>query len=402
MKRFFFISTVLLSLINAVLGQIPTEGLVGYWPFDGNCNDSFADYDLVVNGAITYEEGILGQSVRIQNSAFLSTSELRSFYTGLTPFTISFWYKTSSLANWSDAVFSTGATGFPGFDLTYTEHYIQSRRFEWGVTTYVVATSYDPYPDYYSYVDGLWHNVVATFNGTATSLYVDGKFIGEIDSPASIGANNNMYFGVERPGIWPCNGNFDDALFYSRALTLSEVESIYAAVTCSDTIVSDTINYFVSDIEFQNESPITVLNSTDSLSTTPGGCDSIINHYFTFIYDADYYTDTLTVTDSISVTDTLIIDAVLTGINPPDNINTLKVYPNPASDYLIINTGDYTKMDGYKLHIINQLGSIVFETFVEDPLYEINLSDWTGKGLYYLKIIDTGGSIIDTRKIILQ
>lgn len=110
----------------------------------------------------------------------------------------------------------------------------------------------------------------------------------------------------------------------------------------------------------------------------------------------------VTVIDSIAVTDTLIIDAVLTGIDPPDNMNTLKVYPNPARDQLFINTGDYTKMNGYQLKIIDQLGAIVFETNVEDQLYEVNLSTWSGIGLYYLQVIDSGGSIIDIRKIVLQ
>jgi hypothetical protein len=114
--------------------------------------------------------------------------------------------------------------------------------------------------------------------------------------------------------------------------------------------------------------------------------------------------DTLTVTEinKISVTDTLIIDAELTGLEPPDNTNTLKIYPNPARDYIYINTGDYTRMAGYRLKVVNQLGVTVFETNVEEPLYEVDLSSWTGMGLYYIQLIDTGNTIIDIRKIILQ
>ena len=113
-------------------------------------------------------------------------------------------------------------------------------------------------------------------------------------------------------------------------------------------------------------------------------------------------TVTTTIEEHRSVTDTLIIDALLTGVAGPDNTNTLKVYPNPTKDYIYINTGDYTRMDGYKLKIMNQLGSIVFETNVEDPLYQVNLSSWSGKGMYFLQIIDPGDQIIDIRKIILQ
>ncbi len=59
-------------------------------------------------------------------------------------------------------------------------------------------------------------------------------------------------------------------------------------------------------------------------------------------------------------------------------------------------------MEGYALKIINQLGATVFETIVEEPLYEVNLSTWSGVGLYFVLVIDSGGNIIDIRKIVLQ
>ncbi len=64
--------------------------------------------------------------------------------------------------------------------------------------------------------------------------------------------------------------------------------------------------------------------------------------------------------------------------------------------------GKFTGMIGYQLKIINELGAIVFETNVEDQLYEVNLSTWTCIGLYYVQVFDSGGNIIDIKKIILQ
>ncbi|MBL7110324.1 MAG: T9SS type A sorting domain-containing protein [Bacteroidales bacterium] len=80
----------------------------------------------------------------------------------------------------------------------------------------------------------------------------------------------------------------------------------------------------------------------------------------------------------------------------------ISIYPNPARDQLFINTGKYYKMSGYQLKIINQLGVTVFKTKIKEPLYEINLSDWSGPGLYYLQVIEKAGSMVATRKIIIQ
>ncbi len=120
------------------------------------------------------------------------------------------------------------------------------------------------------------------------------------------------------------------------------------------------------------------------------------------VYTTQY--DTVFITDpgGVSVTDTLIIDVTLTGVDPPGIINSLRIYPNPARDYVFIETGNYMEMNGYLLRIVNQLGSIVFETSVEIPLYAVDLSSWTGTGTYYFQVIDPSGEKIETRMIILE
>jgi hypothetical protein len=80
----------------------------------------------------------------------------------------------------------------------------------------------------------------------------------------------------------------------------------------------------------------------------------------------------------------------------------IAIYPNPARDKLYINAGGILKMDGYQLKIINQTGVTFFETRVQESQNEIDLSDWKGKGLYFLQLADSEGRILVTRKIILQ
>ncbi len=122
------------------------------------------------------------------------------------------------------------------------------------------------------------------------------------------------------------------------------------------------------------------------------------------LYDTIPVIDTthITMVDSISVTDTLIIDAVITEVGNHLLSNRIKVYPNPARDHLFIHTGNYEMMENYHLVIVDQRGTVVFEERVEQPLYEVNLSDWTGMGLYFIQVIDSGGRIQEIKKIILE
>ena len=198
----------------------------------------------------------------------------------------------------------------------------------------------------------------------------------------------------------------------------------YHQILCSDTTISDTITYIVDDILFASISPLTYLDSIDSLNTQAGGCDSILRHYTKFVYNASYCTDTIIVQDTnfvtdttfitindtityydtvlVSVTDTLIIDITLTGIAPPNNINTIKVYPNPANDIVIIDNGNYANMSNYTLKIVNSLGQDVFNSLITIPQFQIPVNTLGTTGLYFIQILDPRSQIIDTRKLILN
>jgi hypothetical protein len=114
--------------------------------------------------------------------------------------------------------------------------------------------------------------------------------------------------------------------------------------------------------------------------------------------------DTVKVTryDTIKVTDTLVINAILSGVSAPNNTNRLLIYPNPAKDHITIDYGVFGRMSGYTLKIVNTLGQIVFSTPINQQTSYINLSTWTGKGMYYVQIYDASNTLTENRKIVLQ
>ena len=107
-------------------------------------------------------------------------------------------------------------------------------------------------------------------------------------------------------------------------------------------------------------------------------------------------------TTYIAITDTLIINTIVSVSPPPLNINTIKVFPNPASTHITIDYGNFAIMNGYQLKIENSLGQQVFQTNISQQNDYLSLNDWGGNGLYFVHIIDSQGNTIDIRKIVLQ
>jgi hypothetical protein len=92
-----------------------------------------------------------------------------------------------------------------------------------------------------------------------------------------------------------------------------------------------------------------------------------------------------------------------TGISPVTFVNTIKVYPNPASTSINIDFGsNYATLVGYTMRIDNSIGQTVYTTPVNQQLYTSNLNGWSGNGLYLVYLLNPQGAVVDVRKIIIQ
>jgi hypothetical protein len=118
---------------------------------------------------------------------------------------------------------------------------------------------------------------------------------------------------------------------------------------------------------------------------------------------ADTCITNVTVYDTLltTVTDTLIINTTLS-LPAPNNQNTILIYPNPASDQITIDNGNYAAMAGYSIKIENNAGQQVFQSAVNQPQFYIDLSTWSGNGLYFVHLIDPQNNTVTVRKIVLQ
>lgn len=152
----------------------------------------------------------------------------------------------------------------------------------------------------------------------------------------------------------------------------------------------------IANVQLPNHTqPIRVISTSGNCIDTSNV--AVINILDTCITNVTVY-DTLLTT----VTDTLVINAQITGINPPNNLNTLKVFPNPASTHITIDYGNFNAMSGYTLTIVNSIGQTVFTTPINQQTSYIDLSTWTGNGIYFVQLIDPQNNTIENRKIVIQ
>jgi len=343
MKK-FILSIVSASIAVMTYAQIPTDSLVGYWPFNGNANDESGNgHNGTVNGAIlsTDRFGNTNSAYRLDGiNDFIEMPFSTQFNTGLSSFSVSLWFykSSSSMVNYTGLINQATKGIHTGWQLcVFNDGLIyQSAK---NSSFYV-----DPItPSISNY---LWHHLVFVVDrsNNVISFYLDGiLFITENNTNISVNIDNgsNLIFGREREANTNMyyNGSMDDLRFYKKVLAPNEISSLYYEDICKTTL---------------------------------------------------------------TVTDTLKIDITPTSYNPMTFETTIKVYPNPTKDLLYINCNDYTKVSNYKLKITNSLSQEIWSTTITQSIYSVNMSTFGGTGLYLLEVFDANNHKIDVKKIVLH
>ncbi len=368
-------SAVFLSLksLAQIPNYLPTTGLLVWYPFNGNTNDYSGNNNHGVNNGATLTTDRFGNV----NSAFSfngSSSYIQLPNIQPPQITISFWFKINS--NQSNQVLIRNRYHAYGVLYNWTNANDYNGQGANKITSYLFLDQLYTNRQYICFNpqntnDNNWHHLAFTYDGLTYNVYTDSNLVYSSDS---LGVDSIFYqyspngFTIGRDGDFNgfyFNGLIDDVSIYDRALSPQEVNSIYTqtALPCQVTIYDTT---------------------------------------HVTIYDTTHITVYDTLRTFISVTDTLVIDVTISGLTPPNNINTLKVYPNPAKDKLIISTGSYNSMLGYTVKVTNALGQIVFLSAINQQQYILDLSTWTGNGTYFLSITDPINNIIEVKKIVLQ
>jgi len=76
---------------------------------------------------------------------------------------------------------------------------------------------------------GVWHHLVATYNGAIVALYVDGQLAQTLPGSGSFVNTQSWYMGQLGNGLRFFHGSIQDVRIYNRALSAAEVAQMYSA-----------------------------------------------------------------------------------------------------------------------------------------------------------------------------
>jgi hypothetical protein len=206
-------------------GQVPIDlGIIHKWSLDTDGSAEVGSVDLVAFNSATHIDNV-GSLPEIGSGFHPATSIALNPSAG---YTISTWFKGLKSNAWNQFVAggSSGTDGnFAGSTAYYDIAFDSTDLHVWNHTSpYYRRSGYDIMSD--TNLDTGWHNIVAAYDGTQTTFYVDGVQVG---NPVTwSGSPSIQTFGSWKNFADRAPADFmDDIRVWKRTLSSTEVEELY-------------------------------------------------------------------------------------------------------------------------------------------------------------------------------
>jgi len=343
-NKLFLIASLLIingGLISQVPSYIPSEGLVGWWPFNGNADDE-SDYtnDGTVYGATLTQDREGNQNAAYNFNGMSDYIEVLddNSLDFTNSYSLSAWYRTTNNSAYNQTILGKGNNmGGSGYNMTvnsgiinYDNLQIQSGfnnglAFGEGIINGAAMT---PSVDVYT---TNWHHIVGTYDGNTAKLFIDGVLVDTIQVEFNLSISEQpLLFGNETHTLYRYfEGDIDDIGMWNRALSREEIGKMF------------------------NSTPTTTTDVNDTSSPTDFG-------------------------------------------------GKIECYPNPTTDVINVDLSGLNDYSGQKLRIMNLSGQIVYEENVNQSKVVIDVKTLLSSGIYILNTVDQNGNVSSTNKFVVQ
>ena len=222
------------DLSDTTNADIPKEGLIGYWPFNGNANDESG------NG----NHGVVDKATLVSDKNNKPNSAYQFYKSGSkiavpdakilnNPFvSISFWLKTTD-SNLQSYIYKSQEGTAYNEEYVIVSNYSKQNSLEFSVKNGSNCTPLNGWSRNIKDVivfDGLWHHITATYDGIFSKIYIDTILVSEIQKsffPIDSCPGGEILFGKGWNNDANFDGVLDDIAIWNRAITFNEVKSMY-------------------------------------------------------------------------------------------------------------------------------------------------------------------------------
>jgi hypothetical protein len=234
-KHLLILATALLSIstFSQIPNYVPANGLVGWWPFNGNANDETGNGNHgTVNGATLTQDRFGNANMAYDfnaNAQIVCTQN--NIPTQI--FSLSVWLNQENLFFGPVVCLGSSASEVWG---AYAANNYLSIGYGIGCSGTgggILNTAAIPI--------GNWIHIVYVSSGVGgnTQIYKNGSYVGQALNSSSIGgcSSQNLYFGVDifsSPEY--IDAKLDDIGIWNRALTACEIQDLYHAQLGSQAI----------------------------------------------------------------------------------------------------------------------------------------------------------------------
>lgn len=349
MKKIILILITSVSLVTETVGQslpsyVPTNGLIGWYPFNSNANDTSGNGNNGTVNGVTLTTDRNGKT----NSAYSFTKNSTDRISLPT-------VKTNNIIKYSIAGwFQYNINGSPGGTI-----FAQSNA-----------------------CNGI--NGLRFYMGADNKLYWDAEFNGQSNcSGKGTHQSNNSYTS--------------DNNWHFFAATFDGVNGLIHAnkfkIYIDNILVSQLSDSTSGGILDSIKAPII----SSSLSTTIGNLYGWGDPFKGKIDDIGIWNRVLTTGEMTNLFNSKVVN-----VNSVIKAISISLFPNPSHNQITIELGNITNLSGYQVKITNTLGQQVYQSEITQQQFTIDLSNTVGIGIYFAQIFDGEGKAIGIKKIVLQ
>ena len=393
----FFLTSLTLLFATAAQAQVPsyvpTNGLVGYWPFNGNANDESGNgYNGTITGTSFVQDRLGNQSAAMEfmGSTVPNTDNtVVAIDQGLDILNFNYQFTQElSVSMWANTLATTNGDVLNkrtnnDIDFVCTLSASNSTYFHLGPAGSV-------YDDLTTVPLGEWHLYTYVFEFGQMRTYVDGQLVSEALGSATLNNNTNyitigkyVYYGGNTHYFF-YNGILDDIGIWNRALTADEVLALYNSCNVAPQVVTGSS----SPSSFAN-STYTCVNNVGSTYNWTVNNGTIVNGQGTNSIEILWGTEgmgSVTVAETTAdgcLGDVMTFDVVIIPNSIEELSNAMILYPNPATTNLTLQVKN--EMIGSDFVIYDALGKVVLRDKIRSTNQNISVISLSN-GNYILRV----------------